>query len=121
MGKEKNKRIYLRVSEEEKEILKSKADSCGLTMTNYILSASFDKKLIAIDQVKLFENMRGVQIEMNAIGKNINQYVKLLNMLNKVDGITPEVLKNIESMLLEYKNQQEYIYITYKNIRSMFI
>ncbi|MGB0870348.1 MAG: plasmid mobilization protein [Flavobacteriales bacterium] len=113
--------IQVRLEESEKEIIKEKASNCGLNLSQYVISSSLNKKLIAIDQIKLFESMRGVQIEMNSIGKNINQYVKLLNMLNKVDGVTPDTLKNIENMLLEYKDKQDRIYDMYKHIRGLFV
>lgn len=64
-GKGKDKRIEIRVSEADKATIDLKREMVGLTTTDFILSCINDKKIVNIDRVELFKQLKQIQIELN--------------------------------------------------------
>ena len=117
----KNRRIELRLSDIDKAIIEGKAKELGLSTSNYILKSSLGKKILPINQVELFNELRLLSTEVNSIGRNLNQYIKLLNMLNKVDGVDINALIKVEDLLHEYLLKQNEILIQVQKLKSFYL
>lgn len=77
-NREREKHFQVRLTEEEFELLESKAKGFGLTKTEYI------RKLIVFGRVRpksklTDEQFREMLLEMNHIGTNINQIAYRVN------------------------------------------
>lgn len=78
VNREREKHFQVRLTEEEFELLESKAKGFGLTKTEYI------RKLIVFGRVRpksklTDEQFREMLLEMNHIGTNINQIAYRVN------------------------------------------
>lgn len=105
----KDKRLYLRVTEDEKYQLKLKADIAHMSISEYIITLSENKKIYTVDQLpKLI-------FEISKIGTNINQIVHSTNYERRVSQSDIEALQNrltkIQDILLklidELSNSEE--------------
>lgn len=75
----RNVTVTFRCKKSEKELLKSKAKYARLSLTDYILRCSSKKKIIVID------GLPELVKEINKIGVNINQIVRVANQFKSVD------------------------------------
>lgn len=117
----KNSQIHIRIEEETKKVISDKAKKCGKSISDFMISCSLDKKLIVIDQVSLFDGLRELSKELNYIGNNLNQYIKLLNMLKKVNGVNTEAMVNIEKLLKEQILLDKRVRDDISTIKDLFI
>ena len=69
----KDKRINIRLTEQEKNLIEKKANKCNMTITNYIINSCLKNKIIVIN------GLDKVDTELRRIGNNINQLTKLAN------------------------------------------
>lgn len=60
----KDKKINIRLTEQEKNLIEKKANKCNMTITKFILSSCLKDK---------------IDVELRQIGNNINQLTKLAN------------------------------------------
>ena len=99
----KDKRLYLRVTEDEKYQLKIKADIAHMSISEYIITLSENKKIYTVDQLpKLI-------FEISKIGTNINQVVHGINYEHRVSGSDIKVLQDklteVQDLLLKLVNE----------------
>lgn len=68
--------LKIRLTEEEKEIIRAKANKAGLTMTAYT------KKMLLNGEVKSYDKklLHELKMQIRYIGNNINQAVRIMNM-----------------------------------------
>ncbi len=71
-NRKRNITLSIRLTAEEKEALKKKAEQANLSMTDYILRCSSRKKLRVV-------NMSKVIVEMKRVGNNLNQITRKIN------------------------------------------
>lgn len=71
----RTKKIQVFVTEAELQYAKDKASSCGLTMSEYIRQI-IQKGLVV--KLETFD-IKGLSLELNRIGTNINQIAKHVN------------------------------------------
>ncbi len=69
----KDKKINLRLTEKEKNIIESKAKKCNMTITKFIVSSCLKDKIIIVN------GLDKVDSELRRIGNNINQLTRLAN------------------------------------------
>lgn len=74
----RDKRIYVRVTEEEQERIERNAESYGMSVSDFFRSVALKKRvkqplLPKEDTTKLLSELRKIQGEINRIGNNINQ------------------------------------------------
>lgn len=69
----KNKKINIRLTEQEKNLIEKKANKCNMTITKFILSSCLKDKIIIIN------GLDKIDVELRRIGNNINQLTKLAN------------------------------------------
>lgn len=99
----KDKRLYLRVTEDEKYQLKLKADIAHMSISEYIITLSENKKIYTVDQLpKLI-------FEISKIGTNVNQVVHGINYEHRVSGSDIKALQDklteIQDLLLKLVNE----------------
>jgi len=96
MPKTKLARIDLRMTPEEKENLKRKADEAHMTVSKYILHLSQTKRIILKDDIAK------LTVEISRIGRNINQIAYIGNYQKFVNRtqlkVVSEYLKQIEDL-----------------------
>jgi hypothetical protein len=78
-----NKEIHVFMTEGEYDVLKKRADSCGVSMSNFIRRLITEGKIIHI--VVNEDLQRDLIYEINRIGNNINQIAVTVNMTKTVD------------------------------------
>lgn len=71
-NRKRNITLSIRLTAEEKQALKKKADQANLSMTDYLLRCSSRKKIRVI-------NMNKVIVEMKRVGNNLNQITRRIN------------------------------------------
>jgi len=89
----------MKVTPEERELFKQKADEAGLTLTDFIKSLVLEKKVKYQKVVKVDDRLLR---ELNAWGNNLNQIARKINQDEKID-ILPLLLE-IKENLDEIKN-----------------
>ena len=101
MKQKKEKRITLRVTPEQYEIIQAKA--AHMSTGAYVRATALRHRVVVIDGLKEFTH------ELKGIGRNINQLVVLANM-GKIRGVrlgeTMEALGRIYGQLRELTEQE---------------
>ena len=69
----KDKKINLRLSEKEKNIIEVKAKKLNMTITKFIISSCLKDKIVIVNELDK------VGTELRRIGNNINQLTRLAN------------------------------------------
>ena len=96
MPKTKLTRVEVRMTPEEKENLKSKADEAHMTVSKYIIHLSQTKRVILKDDIAK------LTVEISRIGNNINQIAYIGNyqkFINRTQlKVVSELLKQIEDL-----------------------
>lgn len=69
----KDKKINIRLTEKEKNIIESKAKKLNMTITKFIVSSCLKDKIVIIN------GLDKVDTELRRIGNNINQLTRLAN------------------------------------------
>lgn len=85
----KNRKLSIRISEEDLLVLHHKADKAKLSITDYVTKCSLGKQIFVING--LDEVIR----QQKAIGRNLNQLTTLCNM-GKVNCV------NLQPLIDEY-------------------
>ena len=96
MPKTKLTRVEVRMTPEEKENLKRKADEAHMTVSKYIIHLSQTKRVILKDDIAK------LTVEISRIGRNINQIAYIGNYQKFVNRtqlkVVSEYLKQIEDL-----------------------
>lgn len=69
----KDKKINIRLTEQEKNLIEKKANKCNMTITKFILSSCLKDKIVIIN------GLDKIDVELRRIGNNTNQLTKLAN------------------------------------------
>ena len=69
----KTKDIHIRISEDELQMLKNKADSVKLSLTDYLTYSGIGKQIFVV------EGLDELNRQHRALGNNINQLARLAN------------------------------------------
>ncbi len=88
----KDIRKEIRISKEDLELIEHKAKLCNMSFSEYMRKSAVEQIIL----VKNFEEYKTIIFEMNKIGININQIIKLANTTKYVDR--NEVIKLQESL-----------------------
>ena len=83
----KNKKLSIRIREEDLAAIHRKAEQAKLSLTDYVTRACLGKKIVVIDGLN--ELLR----EQKAIGRNLNQLTLLCNM-GRVSVVSLAEMKN---------------------------
>ena len=96
MPKTKLSRVEVRMTPEEKENLKRKADEAHMTVSKYIIHLSQTKRVILKDDIAK------LTVEISRIGRNINQIAYIGNYQKFVNRtqlkVVSEYLKQVEDL-----------------------
>ena len=96
MPKTKLSRVEVRMTPEEKENLKCKADEAHMTVSKYIIHLSQTKRVILKDDIAK------LTVEISRIGRNINQIAYIGNYQKYVNRtqlkVVSEYLKQVEDL-----------------------
>ena len=90
--------IKARVSENEKRYIKSKADYCNLTVSEYLRKMAISGIVIKRDTSQLIKILN----ELNRIGNNVNQIAKVIHQQG--DYISEDNYVDIKDQFDEMKN-----------------
>ncbi len=69
----KDKRINIRLTQKEKNLIETKAKKCNMTVTQYIIQSCLKNNIVIIN------GLDKVDTELRRIGNNINQLTRLSN------------------------------------------
>lgn len=70
---QRNQKINIRLTENEKKRIEEKSQKCNMTISKFIISSCLKDKIIIIN------GLDKVDTELRRIGNNINQLTKLAN------------------------------------------
>ena len=98
--------VYVRMNDEEYELLKKKLEQTKLTLQSYIINSSLNAKVPTADEVnelkKLNQLFANYNRQLKGIAVNINQMAK---KINSNENIEYEQLLKIDSQLLRMKEE----------------
>ena len=80
MERKRNKQVNIRMTAEEKSHLLEKSAATRMSMSDYILALSENKKIVVV------ENLPRLVLEITRIGVNINQVAAVANSKKTVDS-----------------------------------
>jgi len=107
---DKNKNIIIRVSDKEKDVIKKKAKSLGVTISSYMISASLKRKVLTIVDKEAI-------LQLRYIGNNINQIAHVLNADSSLQRISL-TLDKLEHNISELENLVKIIRDNYDSSNS---
>ena len=70
---QKNQKINIRVTENEKKKIEEKAKRCNMTISKFMISSCLKDKIVIVNELDK------VGTELRRIGNNINQLTRLAN------------------------------------------
>lgn len=91
----RDKYIQVWVTEKEREFIKEKAASCGLSVSEYL-------RKVSVDGVIILRDFKGIY-EINKIGVNINQIAR---SVNERDVVTE---RDVEDLRVQYEKLFEVV------------
>ena len=98
--------VYVRMNDEEYELLKKKLEQTKLTLQSYIINSSLNAKVPTADEVNELKKLNQLFAEYNrqlkGIAVNINQMAK---KINSNENIEYEQLLKLDSQLLRMKEE----------------
>ena len=95
MNFNKNSRIFIRITAEDKLEIEAKAKSLGCTSSQYIRDVVLNNKIITKTDVEMVFQVR-------KIGTNVNQIARLCNAMNVVSP--DEIFDKFDGYFLELKD-----------------
>ena len=100
---QKNQKINIRVTENEKKKIEEKAKRCNMTISKFMISSCLKDKIVIVS------GLDKVDAQLRKIGNNLNQLTKLSNerIVNVVDlnALRMEV-NNIRQLLRQLVQKQ---------------
>lgn len=103
----KNQRIDLRTTGDQKKTLIDNAEKAGLSLTDFVLQKCLSDNIPPTFAIK---EKGDIISELRRIGNNINQIARHLNQ-NKMDPLSLPILRNVE------KAQQELLVLGEKLLK----
>lgn len=106
MKNNKTKRLYIRLTEQQFEIVRKKSDDANMSMTNFFLDLLGIEKAIyqhkeLIDIIyKLVSNDKRVENNINQVAKHLNQ---------NSERISDQVIRDYIDMIEKYMNKRDKI------------
>ena len=98
--------VYVRMNDEEYELLKKKLEQTKLTLQSYIINSSLNAKVPTADEVNELKKLNQLFAEYNrqlkGIAVNINQMAK---KINSNENIEYEQLQKLDSQLLRMREE----------------
>ena len=90
-GRYRNAEIHFRCTKEQRKFIKMKAKLSGKSLSDFMIESAYSSKIIynKLD----FNCMKEISYEMNKIGNNINQIVKIIH--EKGDAIDEQNILSI--------------------------
>ena len=98
----KKERINIKATTQEKNDIKNKADSLGITMTRLLVEGALNAK---VPDKNLLFLLRERKSEISRVGNNINQISRVLNKANKANVINSELFEDVLNELLIIKSE----------------
>ena len=93
--------LSLRLTEEEKEKIREKAEQASLSISDYARAVLLSTKNIRRKQKMDCEAIKRLVYEINKIGVNLNQIARKINTSRDIDIQVLESLRNMEYALVE--------------------
>lgn len=100
---DKEKRIGVRMSEDERHHFEKKAETLGMSMSDYFRQLIFKKDILITNPDKLIDELYLARSEVNKIGSNINQIANYANFLLNKDYLEEEILISFKQEALQVK------------------
>lgn len=99
--KKSSAKIEIRLTDDEKEIIKTYAKNDGLTVTDYIKYLALNQKFIA-KRIEYQADLRNFNFEIHKIGANINQLAKHVNRAEKFKTIDSGTINVFHLFMKDY-------------------
>lgn len=97
-----NLRLRIRVSEEDKKNIESRAKSCNLDISKYVRMSAMNTKYTSKTDIKTAYELNKIGVNINQIAKEIHIYrddkniekslIRLESLLNDIETITKKLL-----------------------------
>lgn len=99
--KKSSAKIEIRLTDDEKEIIKAFARNDGLTVTDYIKYLALNQKFIA-KRIEYQADLRNFNFEIHKIGANINQLARHVNRAEKFKTIDSGTINVFHLFMKDY-------------------
>lgn len=100
---DKEKRIGVRLSEDERSYFEQKSKNLGMSMSDYFRQLIFKKDVVITNPDKLIDELYLARAEVNKIGSNINQIANYANFLSNQNYLEKEAFENFRTEALAVK------------------
>lgn len=98
MGKQRNKQVNFRMTEEEFKVLKEKVEQSGMNQREFLRRCVLDKVILNVDSLKtLIPEMKRQGSNLNQIAKRLNER-KFVDYNNELSGCLQEVEETWQSL-----------------------
>ncbi|BAD51329.1 plasmid mobilization protein [Bacteroides fragilis] len=114
--KNRNKRLWIRVSDEEYQQM-VEASKGHKSCADYIRKRIFGKGKDIINPVEFIRAIDEVSLEMKRIGKNINQFARYANERKSVDG--DFLMEEYNKLLSDYIKKEQKLEVLYRKIIAL--
>lgn len=95
MKVKKETQYNFRMTEEEKKLLRQKAEQSGRTVSEYIRAKLFGGERATINAVEFLAQYKIQLFEMKKIGNNINQLAHYANTCNKQGVLSEKIVQEM--------------------------
>ena len=105
----KSERIFIRVSPEEKKSIETKAEQANMTVSQYVLKATENKKIVVSENIpKLFVEITRIGVNINQIAHvaNAQKYVKM-SAIYETQKLLREVQESMTKILQELYDKED--------------
>lgn len=111
----RKKQIHLYVTEDEYKVLQDKSDYVGMNISQFIRNIILDdniKKLPVDEIIEASKAINNYKFEINKIGNNINQLVKVIHENNDLyfEEQMQEAMSKIESVMNTFDELTKVMY-----------
>lgn len=117
---QRTKNVILRLSPAERKNLDENAKETGMTISSYIRKSSISSTPLVINPKELISTMRGLRMEINKVGVNVNQATNYLNYLKNTDGLDEKAISEFLNLWKSYIEVLENLDLEFKNIRKKY-
>jgi len=104
----KSKKIDVRFTEDEYEIILQLEETLGITKTEFIRSRVLkNTPELMVNAKELITSIDSIGTELGRCGNNINQLARHANTLNKSGKLSPSVITDFNRLLTDYLGRIE--------------
>jgi len=98
----RDKRLWIRLTESEDKEIKNKAKEMGVSVSKYLRTRIFKSEASLINAVDFLKAYKERVYELKKIGNNINQLARYVNYIEKTGQMNPALMEELNKNLQDF-------------------